>query len=50
MEQLIFNQLLDRESIAQEIKDVLKDFEQTKGDLLSVDSTFMEHLVGKPPL
>ena len=34
MEQLIFNQLLDRESIAQEIKDVLKDFEQTKGDLL----------------
>ena len=33
MEQLIFNQLLDRETIAQEIKDVLKDFEQTKGDL-----------------
>lgn len=34
MEQLIFNKLLDREHIAQEIKNVLVDFENTKNDLL----------------
>ena len=52
MEQLIFNQLLDRESIAQEIKDVLEDLEQTKGDLLKKRGLYIygAPVAGKPPL